>query len=142
LAHLGFLKAFTPAPLFGLLKETKRRQLYSCLIVSCERSFIEFNHIIEMRNVCYQLFFEELDELSNHGNFKMSKMSLNYGIKTCLSLCAQVIDWCFCARVFSCPVGKACLVLFRKVGVIVTRCRLFGGGSPRESRPTQIRHET
>jgi hypothetical protein len=62
--------------------------------------------------------------------------------KTRLRLCTQVIDWCFCARVFSCPVGNACLVLFRKVGVIVTRCRLFGGGSPRESRPTQIRHET
>jgi hypothetical protein len=41
-------------------------------------------------------------------------------LKTRLSLCAQVIDWCFCARVFSCPVGKACLVLFRKAGVIVT----------------------
>ena len=44
-------------------------------------------------------------------------------LKTRLSLCAQVIDWCFCARVFSCPVGKACLALFRKAGVIVTRCR-------------------
>jgi hypothetical protein len=55
--------------------------------------------------------------------------------KTRLSLCAQVIDWCFCARVFSCPVGKACLVLFRKAGVIVTRCRLFGGGPPSEAAP-------
>jgi hypothetical protein len=63
-------------------------------------------------------------------------------LKTRLSLCAQVIDWCFCARVFSCSVGKACLVLFRKAGVIVTRCRLFGGGPPREGRPAQIRHET
>jgi hypothetical protein len=45
--------------------------------------------------------------------------------KTRLRLCAQVIDWCFYARVFSCPVGNACLVLFRKAGVIVTRCRLF-----------------
>jgi hypothetical protein len=41
----------------------------------------------------------------------------------------------FCARVFSCPVGKACLVLFRKDGVIVTRCRLFGGGPPRGGPP-------
>ena len=56
-------------------------------------------------------------------------------LKTRLSLCAQVIDWCFCARVFSCPVGKACLVLFRKDGVIVTRCRLFGGGPPRGGPP-------
>jgi hypothetical protein len=55
--------------------------------------------------------------------------------KTRLSLCAQVIDWCFCALVFSCPVGKACLVLFRKAGVIVTRCRLFGGGPPRTNTP-------
>jgi hypothetical protein len=76
---------------------------------------------------------------------------------TRLSLCVQVIDWYFCARVFSCPVGKACLALFRKDGVIVTRCRLFGGGPPRggpprggpprggpprEGRPAQIRHET
>jgi hypothetical protein len=54
-----------------------------------------------------------------------------------LRLCAQwfAIDWCFCARVFSCPVGKACLVLFRKAGVIVTRCRLFGGGPPRTNTP-------
>jgi hypothetical protein len=57
--------------------------------------------------------------------------------KNRLSLCAQVIDWRFCARVFSCPVGNACLVLFRKAGVIVTRCRLFGGG-----HPEQIHHET
>ena len=56
--------------------------------------------------------------------------------KTRLSLCAQVIDWCFCARVFSCPVGNACLVLFRKDGVIVTRCRLFGGA------PRKIHHES
>jgi hypothetical protein len=34
-------------------------------------------------------------------------------LKTRLSLCAQVIECCFCARVFSCPVGKACLALFR-----------------------------
>jgi hypothetical protein len=63
-------------------------------------------------------------------------------LKTRLSLCAQVIDWCFCARVFSCPSGNTCLVLFRKAGVIVTRCRLFGAGPHREGRPTQIRHET
>jgi hypothetical protein len=62
--------------------------------------------------------------------------------RTRLRLCAQVIDWCFCARVFSCPVGKACLVLFRKADVNVTRCRLIGGGPPREGRPAQIRHET
>jgi hypothetical protein len=60
--------------------------------------------------------------------------------KTRLSLCAQVIDWCFCARVFSWPVGNTCLVLFRFAGVIVTRCRLFGGGPPgggppRDGRP-------
>jgi hypothetical protein len=61
--------------------------------------------------------------------------------KTRLSLCAQGIDRCFCARVFSCPVGKACLALFRKDGVIVKRCRLFGGGHPVEGRPAQIRHE-
>jgi hypothetical protein len=34
--------------------------------------------------------------------------------------CVQVIDWCFSARVFSCPVGKACLALFLKDGVIVS----------------------
>ncbi|MFT4941247.1 MAG: hypothetical protein ACI88A_004315, partial [Paraglaciecola sp.] len=39
--------------------------------------------------------------------------------------------------VFLCPVGNACLVLFRKAGVIVTRCRLFGAG-----RPAQTHHET
>jgi hypothetical protein len=50
--------------------------------------------------------------------------------KNRLSLCAQVIDWCFCARVFSCPVDNACLVLFRKAGFIVTRCRLFGANTP------------
>jgi hypothetical protein len=55
--------------------------------------------------------------------------------KTRLSLCAQVIDWCFCARVFSCPVGNACLVLFRFAGIIVTRCRLFGGGRPARAAP-------
>jgi hypothetical protein len=33
-------------------------------------------------------------------------------------------------RVFSCPGGKACLALFHKDGVIVTRCRLFGSGHP------------
>jgi hypothetical protein len=60
---------------------------------------------------------------------------------TRLSLCAQVIDWCLCARVFSCPVGKACLVLFRKAVVIVTRCRLFGGGHPVEGHPAQIHHD-
>jgi hypothetical protein len=47
-------------------------------------------------------------------------------LKTRLSLCAQVIDWCFCALVFSCPVGNAFFALFRKAGVIVKRCRLFG----------------
>jgi hypothetical protein len=71
--------------------------------------------------------------------------------KTRLSLCAQVIDWCYCTRVFSCPVGKACLVLFRKAGVIVTRCRLFGAGhpvqdtpcrTPRAGHPVQTHHET
>jgi hypothetical protein len=62
--------------------------------------------------------------------------------KTRLSLSAQVIDWCFCARVFSCSVGNACLVLFRFASEIVTRCRLFGGGPPRECRPAQIRYET
>ena len=41
--------------------------------------------------------------------------------KTRLSLYAQVIDWCFCARFFSCPVGNACLALFRLAGLIVTR---------------------
>jgi hypothetical protein len=61
---------------------------------------------------------------------------------TRLSLCAQVIDWCFCARVFSCPVGNAFFALFRKDGVIVTRCRLFGGGPPRGGRPAQIHHES
>ena len=55
--------------------------------------------------------------------------------KTRLSFCAQVIDWCFCARVFSCPVGNAFFALFRKDGVIVTRCRLFGGGPPRGGPP-------
>jgi hypothetical protein len=44
--------------------------------------------------------------------------------KTGLNLCAQVIDWCFCARVFSCSFGNACLALFRKDGFVVTRCRL------------------
>ena len=69
--------------------------------------------------------------------------------KTRLNLCAQVIDWCFCARVFFCHVGNACLVLFRFAGVGVTRCRLFGAGwwaaprePPREGRPAQIRHES
>jgi hypothetical protein len=71
----------------------------------------------------------------------------NVDVKTRLSLCAQDIDWCFCARVFSCPDSKACLVLFRKAGVIVTRCRLFSGGPPRGGpsrggHPAQIRHET
>ena len=61
-------------------------------------------------------------------------------LKTRLSLCAQVIDWCFCVLVFSCPVGNAYLVLFRKAGVIVTRCRLLGGeatprGPPRTNTP-------
>jgi hypothetical protein len=45
-----------------------------------------------------------------------------FNLKTRLSLCAQVIDWCFCALVFSCPVGNAFFALFRKAGVIVTRC--------------------
>jgi hypothetical protein len=52
--------------------------------------------------------------------------------KTRLSLCAQVIDWCFCAPVFPCPVGNICLALFRLADVIVTRYRLFGGGHPAE----------
>jgi hypothetical protein len=56
-------------------------------------------------------------------------------LNTRLSLCAQVIDWCFCALVFSCPVGNACLALFRKAGVIVKRCRLFGVGPPRTNTP-------
>jgi hypothetical protein len=63
-------------------------------------------------------------------------------LKTRLSLCAQVIDWCFCACVFSCPSGNAFFALFRKVGIIVSWCRLFSGGPPREGRPKQIRHET
>ena len=66
-------------------------------------------------------------------------------LKTRLSLCAQVIDWFF-ALAFSCPFCNACLALFRKDGVIATRCRLFGrgpprGGPPREGRPTQIHHD-
>ncbi len=44
---------------------------------------------------------------------------------TRLSLCAQVIDWCFCARVFSCPVGNACLVLFRFTGVCNGQVNLY-----------------
>jgi hypothetical protein len=32
--------------------------------------------------------------------------------------------------IFFCPVGKACLALFCKAGVIVTRRRLFGSGRP------------
>jgi hypothetical protein len=56
-------------------------------------------------------------------------------LKTRLSLCAQVIDWCFCALVFSCPVGNAFFALFRKAGVIVTRCRLFGAGHPARAAP-------
>jgi hypothetical protein len=39
--------------------------------------------------------------------------------KTRLSLCAQVIDWCFCARIFSCPVGNVGLALPRFADVIV-----------------------
>jgi hypothetical protein len=39
--------------------------------------------------------------------------------KTRLSLCAQVIAWCFCARVFSCPVGNVGLALPRFADVIV-----------------------
>jgi hypothetical protein len=31
--------------------------------------------------------------------------------KNRLSLCAQVIDWCFCARVFSCLVGNIFFIL-------------------------------
>jgi hypothetical protein len=54
---------------------------------------------------------------------------------TRLSICARVIDWCFCACVFSCPVGNACLALFRIAGVIVTRCRLLGGGHPVGATP-------
>ncbi len=50
--------------------------------------------------------------------------------KTRLSLCAHVIDWCFCARVFSCPSGNACLVLFHFAGVIVRRYLRFGSGHP------------
>jgi hypothetical protein len=45
----------------------------------------------------------------------------------------------FLCPCFSCPFGNACLVLFRKDGVIVTRCRLFGGGHPTEGRPTEGR---
>jgi hypothetical protein len=62
-------------------------------------------------------------------------------LKTRLSLCAQVIDWCFCAWVLSCPVDKACLALFRKGGVIVKRCRLFGGGNPSQGGTAQIHHD-
>ncbi|MFQ3194821.1 MAG: hypothetical protein ACI9N3_001650 [Colwellia sp.] len=51
-------------------------------------------------------------------------------LKTRLSLCAQIIDWCFCARVFSCPVGNACLALFRFASLIVTRRRLFVTNTP------------
>jgi hypothetical protein len=51
-------------------------------------------------------------------------------LKTRLSLCAQVIDWCFCARVFSCPVGNACLALFLKAGVIAN---LFSDTPERDS---------
>jgi hypothetical protein len=47
-----------------------------------------------------------------------------------LSLCAQVIDWCFCTRVLSCPVGNAFFILFHFAGVIITRCRLFGENTP------------
>uniref|UniRef100_UPI0030F39BEC hypothetical protein n=1 Tax=Paraglaciecola sp. TaxID=1920173 RepID=UPI0030F39BEC len=47
-----------------------------------------------------------------------------------LSLCAYVIDRCFCALVFSRPVGNALFALFRKAGVIVTECRLFSANTP------------
>ena len=67
-------------------------------------------------------------------------------LKTRLSLYAQVIDWCFCALVFSCPVGNAFFALFRKAGVIVTRCRLFGASlsghhrhAPSLDRPLVVR---
>jgi hypothetical protein len=38
--------------------------------------------------------------------------------KTRLSLCAQVIDWCFCARVFSCPVGNVFLPYFVRTALL------------------------
>ena len=40
----------------------------------------------------------------------------------------RLVFLCTC---FFLPCRKACLALFRKDGVIVTRCRLFGGGPPR-----------
>jgi hypothetical protein len=51
--------------------------------------------------------------------------------KTRLSLCAQVIDWCFCARVFSCPVGDACLVLFRLLVLLSRGADWFVKAAPR-----------
>ena len=62
--------------------------------------------------------------------------------KTRLSLCAQVIDRCFCAPVFSCPVGNAYLALFHLAGVIVMRCRLFGGGHPVGATPHKYTMKT
>jgi hypothetical protein len=38
--------------------------------------------------------------------------------KTRLSFCAQVIDWCFCARIFSCPVGNAFLPYFVRLALL------------------------
>jgi hypothetical protein len=36
---------------------------------------------------------------------------------------------------FPCPIGNACLALFRLAGIIVTRYRLFGGGHPAHIHP-------
>ncbi|MFT4732914.1 MAG: hypothetical protein ACI89W_001943 [Gammaproteobacteria bacterium] len=59
--------------------------------------------------------------------------------KNRLSHYAQVIDWCFCARVLSCLVSNACLVLFRFASIIVMRCLLWcrphHGKLPRRNTP-------
>ena len=60
--------------------------------------------------------------------------------KTRLSLCAQVIDLCFCVPVFPCPVGNACLALFRLAGVIVTRvdCLVVATPHKHTMKPSEV----
>ncbi len=50
--------------------------------------------------------------------------------------CSQVIDWCWCARVFSCPLGNDFFALFPNDAFIVKRCQLLGGWPGHGGRAT------
>jgi hypothetical protein len=55
--------------------------------------------------------------------------------KTRLSLCAQVIDWCFCARAFSYPVGNAFLPYFVRLVLLSRGADCLVEGDPAKAAP-------